>query len=347
MTSSATEPSDAEIVARVRERSGFTAEAGGPSDARIAQGVRGFAREFDYWYNRVLHRALPKYQSLIIDRINPMIRGMQLEGLTAQEVAERLLHDYAHRNYVTAGGWALEQLAISTSARLRKSSATGIDAEWHESGPHPVVHLYVIKSSTVTRNSDILKALKTHGHEAQNRLMQTDKRAVVRVYYIVTAGQRSSTYHDGVHRPSSAEFWAQTFDLEGEESLAVDLVLAMAQEAGVLLKGLVDDSSLRALVVAVAAFISEDDDPETVDWEFLAQRNMLASAEIKSQNRNRHERAKRALSDAGYEWPSRSGKDTKDSATAEALAEAAADLSPEMQIELGEILPPHSSDEPM
>jgi hypothetical protein len=339
LSSSATAPTDAEIVQHVRERAGLAELDGGPSDELIVQGVRGFAREFRYWYNRVLEEAVPKYQKLIIDRINPMIRGMQLEGLPASQVAERLLADWAHRNYVTAGGWALEQLAIAASPRLRKSSATGIDAEWHESGPPPVVHLYVIKSGTVTRNSDILKALKTHGQEAQKRLMQTDKKAIVRVYYVVTAGQRSSNFHDGVHRPSSAEFWAQTFALEDDENKAIDLALAMAQEAGVLLRQFADDTALRAMETAVAAYIAVEDDSTVVDWEFLAQRNMIDDAAVKAEGALRHKRAQQAVKDAGYTWPATGRKRKADAVQAEALAEAAAALTPEMESELGEMLP--------
>lgn len=142
----------------------------------MVAGVRGFAREFTYWDDRVLEEALPKYRTLIIDRINPMIRSMELIGQTVEDSAAALVGDYARRNYVTAGGWALEQLAIASSPVLGKSSAPGIDAEWREAGPPPVAHLYVIKSGLVTRNSDILKALKANGAEAQKRLLQTDKR---------------------------------------------------------------------------------------------------------------------------------------------------------------------------
>ena len=268
-----------------------------------------------------------------------MIRGMQLEGLPASEVAARLVADYAHRNYVTAGGWALEQLAIAASPRLRKSTAAGIDAEWHEPGPPPVVNLYVIKSGTVTRNSDILKALKTHGQEAQKRLLQTDKKAVVRVYYVVTAGQRSSTFHDSVYRPSSAEFWAQTFALDDYENRAIDLALAMAQEAGALLRQYSDDTALRAMETAVATYIAGEDDPTVVDWEFLAQRNMIDDADVRAQGKARHDRAKNAVTDAGHTWPPSGRRKKADSVEAEALAEAAAALTPEMQSELGEILP--------
>jgi hypothetical protein len=324
LTTSATAPTDAEIVKNVRERAGLAEADGGPSDEQIAQGVRGFADAFRYWYNRVLDEVLPKYESKIIDRVNPMIRGMQLEGLPADEVARRLVGDYAHRNYVTAGGWALEKLAIDGSPRLRKSTATGIDAEWYESESPPVVNLYVIKSGTVTRNSDILAQLKSHGQEAQKRMMQTDKKAVVRTQYIVTAGNRSSTFHAGVYRPSSAEFWAQTFDLEDDEETAIDLALAMAQEAGSLLPDPTDDDAVRALEAAVAAFIAAEADPTVVDWEFLAQRNMIGGAAQKAESKKRHKRAVQAVKDAGYAWPA-TGRAKKKAAAAAAEAEAAAE----------------------
>lgn len=336
--SSPVEPSDQELIDRVRLRADLDASIG-PSDAEIVAGVRGFAREFRYWYNRVLEEAVPKYERLIIDRINPMIRGMQLEGLAANEVAVRLVADYAHRNYVTAGGWALEQLAIAASPRLRKSAAAGIDAEWHESGRSPVTNLYVIKSGTVTRNSDILKALKTHGQEAQKRLLQTDKKAIVRVFYIVTAGQRSSTFHDGVYRPSSAEFWAQAFALDDNEAQAIDLALAMAQEAGLLLRNIADDRALRALEAATAAYIADANDASLVDWEFLAKRNMIDDPTVKAEGKARHEQARRAAEGVGYTWPSRSRKSDKDQADVGILAEAAAVLTAEVEQELATMLP--------
>lgn len=341
LVSSATEPADEEIVAQVRERSGLKESDGGPSDALIVSGVRGFATAFRYWYTRVLEEAVPKYERLIIDRINPMIRGMQLEGLPADQVAKRLLADWAHRNYVTAGGWALEQLAIAASPRLQKSAATGIDAEWHETGSPLVVNLYVIKSGTVTRNSDILKALKSHGQDAHKRLLQTDKKAIVRVHYIVTVGQRSSTFHDGVYRPSSAEFWAQAFSLD-DKKLASDLALAMAQEAGRLLRRSSGEAALLAMEAAVAAYIATEDDPTVVDWEFLAQRSMIDSDEMRSQAKARHKRAVQAASGTGFIWPAsgRRRKRATDAAEAEALADQAAVLSAEVRVELEEVLPP-------
>ena len=201
------------------------------------------------------------------------------------------------------------------------------------------MNLYVIKSGTVTRNSDILKALKTHGQEAQKRLLQTDKRAIVRVYYIVTAGQKSSTFHDGVHRPSSAEFWAQTFAIDDEKQ-AIDLALAMAQEAGTLLSRFANEDALRALETAVAAFIASADDPTAVDWEFLAERNMIGSDEVRADSKLRHARAQQAAKIAGYHWPVKKRVKDDSSEQAASLAELAASLTVEAEEELSAVLPP-------
>ncbi|WP_433127734.1 PmeII family type II restriction endonuclease [Micromonospora sp. CA-240977] len=327
---------DAEIVTSVRQRAGLLGRNDGPSDAHIVQGVRGFAREFTYWYGRVLEEAIPKFHNLVTSRINPMIRGMEYEGLPLAEVVRGLVGDYARRNYVTAGGWAIEQLAIAGSPRLHKSSAAGIDAEWHEAGATPVSNLYVIKSGTVTRNSDILKALKSHGQEAQKRLIQTNKKAVVRVHYVVTAGRRKSGYEDGVYRPSSAEFWAQAFALENEKE-AVDLALAMSQQAGELLKQSDAATHIRGMESAVAAYLANPASPAQVDWEFLAQFNMLKDPELEKDHKNRLARAKAAVMKAGHKWPS--GRKSKDSELASDLANAAASLSPEGSVDLLELLP--------
>jgi hypothetical protein len=327
---------DAEIVASVRQRAELVGCADGPSDAHIVQGVRGFAREFNYWYGRVLEQAVPRFHSLVTSRINPMIRGMEYEGLPLSEVVSGLVGDYARRNYVTAGGWAIEQLAIAGSPRLKKSSAAGIDAEWHEEGTTPVANLYVIKSGTVTRNSDILKALKSHGQEAQKRLIQTDKKAIVRVHYVVTAGRRSSTYEDGVYRPSSAEFWAQAFAFDDEKQ-AVDLALAMSQQAGELLKRSSAATHILGMETAVSAYLANPTSPDQVDWEFLAQHNMLTDVELEEGHKNRLAKAKAAVLEAGYKWsPTRAGKD---STIASDLADTAASASPEGVAALRDLLP--------
>jgi Type II restriction endonuclease EcoO109I len=280
---------DVDIVSQVRERSGVSYSGEGPTDELIVAGVRGFVREFAYWYGRVLEEALPKYRSTIVDRINPMVRGMELDGLPLSEVASRIVGDYARRNFVTAGGWALEQLAIAASPTLQKSAAAGIDAERHQPGPPPVSSLYVIKSGPITRNSDILKQLKQHGAEAQKRLMQTNKKAVVRLVYVVLVGKLNSTFDDGIVRPSSAEFWADAFGLDNESD-AINMALAMAQTAGRLLKDGSIKGHVSALERAVGLHIATAKNPDEVDWEFIAQRNMIANQDVQSEDRLRRNR---------------------------------------------------------
>lgn len=288
---------DEELLEHVYSRVSSLSFKPGISDEYIVSGVRGFAREFDYWYGRVLQEAIPKYQKIVIDRINPMIRGMQLEGLSAEVASKRLVADYAHRNYVTAGGWALEQLAIAASPRLQKSASNGIDAEWREEHAPPIMHLFVIKSGTVTRNSDILAQLKTNGSSAQKRLLQTDKRAMVKVYYAVLTGQLGSTFHDGVFRPSSAEFWAMSLCMDDEPTHAIDLALSMAQTGGVLVRESGGEDNLRLLETAVEAYIS---DPEGyVDWDFIARRNM-GGHDVAAEKAERSARAAEALEASGY-----------------------------------------------
>jgi hypothetical protein len=104
--------------------------------------VRGFVQAFDYWYIRVMREAVPNYRNLIIKRINPFIRQIELEGCTAEQAAERMVEDYNSRNFVTAGGWALEEMAVAASPVAQKGSAEGIDLQrfnpatgaYHQSG---------------------------------------------------------------------------------------------------------------------------------------------------------------------------------------------------------------------
>lgn len=114
----------------------------------------------------------------------------------------------------------------------------------------------------------------------------------------------------------------------------------MAQEAGALLRQFADHNALRAMETAVAAYVATEDDPTVVDWEFLAQRNMIESADVDTEAKGRHQRAQKAVADAGYVWPATGRQKKKDAAEAEPLAEAAAALTPEMESELAEILRP-------
>lgn len=160
------------VVANVRALTGIAREVG-PDDDHICAGVRGFVQAFDFRYIQVIRKAVPKYRTVIIGRINPLIRRFQLELLNAEDTAERLVTDWAARNFVTAGGFAIEALAIGLSADVQKSSTEGIDLQSFDPRTNSY-HLYVLKSGAVTRNSDILKALKANSRKAEG-ILRSDR----------------------------------------------------------------------------------------------------------------------------------------------------------------------------
>ncbi len=289
---------EATIVANVRRLSKVAAGDGGPSDAQIVAGVKGFAEAFDFWYTRVMREAVPAYRDLIIKRINPFIRRVECDGLGPAATAGKLVEDYNARNFVTAGGWALEELAVCLGVNTKKSTAEGIDVERFDPGTSEY-HLYVLKSGLVTRNSDILKALKKNARQAETLLMQGRGSQRVKVFanYAIVAGKTSSTFEDGIRRPSSAEFWSEITGLPDPD--CIELALAVAAEAGKLVRR--DASAhIDAMKLLIADYIGMRDRPGVVDWEFIALRNMQDDAKWKDQDRERHQRALGKLAATGY-----------------------------------------------
>lgn len=288
-------PEEEQIVQSVRALSGVP-DTRGPSDQQILAGVRGFVKAFDYWYIRVMREAVPAYRNLIIKRINPFIRKIELEGCSAEAAAEKLVEDYNNRNFVTAGGWALEEMAVAASPVAQKGSAVGIDIQRFQpqTGAY---HLYVLKSGLVTRNSDILKSLKRHARQAEKILLQGRSTGVVQANYAIAAGKTSSTFEDGIRRPSSAEFWGEMMALEPYEG--VELVFAMAAEAGRLVRR---DASkhIKAMKLLVREYLSSTEDHEAVDWDFIRRRNMQVKEVWAAEDRQRHKAALQALEATGY-----------------------------------------------
>lgn len=286
---------DAAIVANTRKLSGIPADTG-PDDAHILAAVRGFAGQFDFWYTRVMRGAVAQYRNLIIKRINPFIRRIECEGLSAESTASKLIEDYNARNFVTAGGWALEALAVQISPNGQKSTAAGIDVQRVD--PQTAdYHLYVLKSGLVTRNSDILSALKRNARKAEQLLRQGNSKTRVHAHYAIVAGKTASSFEDGINRPSSAEFWSHMTGLA--EDQAIDLVLAVAAEAGRLVRR--DAAShITAMKLLVADYISDRSTSAIVDWEFIARRNMEEASRWKADDIKRHQRALAALERTGY-----------------------------------------------
>jgi hypothetical protein len=286
---------DPEIAANVRRLSGV--EPGhGPNDQYLAAAVEGFIEAFDYWYIRVIREAVPKYRTLIVQRINPLIRIWEFEGLDASSAAFALVEAYNARNFVTAGGWALEEMAVSVSVDAQKSAARGIDIQRYEPDTGDY-HLYVMKSGLVTRNSDIMSALKKHSRDAEKLLLQGRTTGHIRAKYAILQGKTSSTFEDGIWRPSSAEFWSEMTDLPEED--AVNLALAIAAEAGRLVR---TDSTthLEALRLVVASYIRMPDGSGEVDWPFITLRTMRPKDLWREEDSQRHKQALESLEQTGY-----------------------------------------------
>lgn len=268
----------------------------GPSDERILAAIRGFEAQFDRWYLKVMREAVQAYRTLIIGRINPIVRRTQLDGLPPAETAERLVRDYDSRNYVTAGGWAVEQLAQRLGVGVHKSTTQGFDLERTVEGKD-LKYLWVVKSGTVTRNSDILRAVRENAKRARTLARQANKDARLDVAIGIAAGRTSSTSGTDYDQPSSGEFWADMLQLP--EDQAIDVVLEVAMEAGRRIRK-DGERHVAALQLLVTDYIESRADPSQVDWEFLARRTMKKSTDWKNEDKERHTRAVLALLESDY-----------------------------------------------
>jgi hypothetical protein len=83
------------------------------------------------------------------------------------------------------------------------------------------------------------------------------------------------------------------------ENEAVDLALAIAAEAGRLIRS---DASehIQALKTVVGAYVASPNDPMQVDWGFLKVRNFQPKAVWAAEDKVRHARALEALKATGY-----------------------------------------------
>lgn len=276
----------AEVIARVRAAAGLDPDEG-PSDNEIWAAIQGFVEAFDFRYAKVVREAVAKYRPLIVGRVNPLIRKFQLKGLSAAEVAKRLVADWASRNFVTAGGFALEELAIGISADAQKSSTEGIDIQKYDQ-ENKAHHLYVFKSGLVTRNSDILKALKTNSRKAEKLLRAGKSTESVTAHYAIAAGKTSTSFEDGVNRPSSEALWSDLTGLPNEKAVA--LVAAVADEAGQIV--LQDTAEpMAALEELVTAYIEDPNDPGQVDWKWIEKRTLQERPSWVDEDKARHKRA--------------------------------------------------------
>ena len=115
--------------------------------------------------------------------------------------------------------------------------------------------------------------------------------------YIVAAGKNTSTFKDSVHRPSSAEFWAEVTELE--EQRAVNLVVAITNEAGRLVQS---DASeyIHALRTLLATYLAEPTDSTRIDWAYLKRRLFSQRPSWAAEDKLRHQAALAALKTTGF-----------------------------------------------
>jgi hypothetical protein len=271
----------------------------GPSDERICRAVGAFVDTFDFRYIEVIKKSVPKYRQVIVQRVNPLVRRIQLRGMDAEAVSERLVDDWQARNFVTAGGFAIEALAVAIGPDAQKSATEGVDLQRMDADGS-AYHLYVVKSGSVTRNSDILKALKSNARKAE-KILRGDKsvKGVTANYAIASGATSPTTFEDGVRRPSSQDFWAEITGLDASPGKAICLVLEISAAAGELVLSDAEEH-LAAMRVLVQAYIAKLEDPAAVDWGFLEAQAMRERLTWKDAASVRHVRATKALADSGY-----------------------------------------------
>lgn len=294
------------LVQQIRSAAGLENNEG-PSKEIIENAVAAFAEQFAFWFTRVVENAVPKYRPLVVQRINAFVRPIEFEGDGIEKVVDRLVSDYINRNFVTAGGWAIEKMAVALSENVggAKASARGIDIERTDASGSR--HLYVIKSGKVTRNSDILSKLKQHARAAEKLIRQGGSRVGVSAYYVVAAGATASTFDDGIHRPSSGQFWADITGLEEQKALALVREIATAAGRKVTRD---TDAHINALLILVRTYLQDPHNPNRVDWPFVFKITMTERRLWMDEDKERHNRALASLEETGYKMKERGSRKT-------------------------------------
>lgn len=165
----------------------------------------------------------------IVRRINPYVRRAQHGDCSPEDLATALIADWDSRNFVTAGGQALEAMAIELCECGSKAIAEGVDIHRDDPSDKATIHLYVVKSGAVTRNTDIVSKMKTNLRKAERLARQNPSVVNVRLNYATCVGTTNTTLADGVWRPSSAQFWSEMTGLD--EDRAIRLVWSITDAA--------------------------------------------------------------------------------------------------------------------
>lgn len=269
------------------------AEGEGPSPARIQRAVSVYVQQFDWWYGKQLRQIMDSYVEKIVRRINPYVRRAQLGDCTATDLAEAAIASWESRNFATAGGNALEALAIAIGPNCQKAVGTGLDIQRVSPEDLETLSLYVLKSGAITRNSDILAKMKQNVRKAEQLARQHPGTKVVRLNYAIAAGTFTNTFSDGVHRPSSPQFWSEIMELQQDK--AIRLLWLVTDEAAKHIRSI--ERNRKSLVAKVAAYLAKEGTTDEADWDFLLKVANHPWRTYKAE----HERRKRRAEDAGRE----------------------------------------------
>lgn len=272
-----------EAAEALRLQAGLAAGEGPPPE-NVRAALDVYVRQFDWWYGKQWHTILPDYVKRIVRRINPFVRRAQHGDCSSHALAEAVVGDWDSRNFVTAGGQALEALAIAIGKNCQKAIAEGVDVQRTEPADPSKLHLYTVKSGAVTRNTDIVSKMKINLRKAEKLARQSPGIGTVRLNYATCVGTLATTLADGVYRPSSAQFWSEVMELP--EDKAVRLLWTVTESAAQWIRW--PERNRRALVEEVAAYVGTAEDPERVDWEFLVRVVTQPPTAYKAEHVRRH-----------------------------------------------------------
>jgi len=273
---------DLKAAEQIRVNAGL-GKGEGPSAQNVQAAVNVYIERFDFWYHRQWETIRKNYVTRLVRRVNPFVRRGQHGDCSAEVLALALVADWDSRNFVTAGGQALEAVAIAAGPHSQKAIAEGVDIQRSEPGNPGAMHLYVVKSGAVTRNTDIVASMKTNLRKAEKLALQNTATKSVRLNYATCVGTPSTTLADGVHRPSSAKFWSEILELD--EVHAIKVIWAIIEEGAKRI--VIPDLNRKALVAQVSTYVEKDDGSGLVDWEFMIKVVTLPMEKYKVEHKKR------------------------------------------------------------
>ena len=263
-------------------------EGQGPTPELVQAGIAAYVHQFEFWYTKQWDTIISNYFARLIKRANPFVRRAQHGDATPMDLATALVADWDSRNFVTAGGQALEALAISIGKNCQKAIAEGVDIQRVIPTDSTKMFLYTVKSGAITRNTDIVSKMKTNLRKAERLAKQNPNITQVELNYATCVGTPSTTVADGIRRPSSACFWSEIMELS--EDSAIKLLWAVTETASGMIA--LPDENRKVLIKRVATYLESSDFPSRTDWAYLIKAVTLPSTQIKAEHMRRDKLAK-------------------------------------------------------